>query len=306
MKALAKFAWGAAFLCVLWFSGVPGRLLAWGIDRYLLPMRIGDVVLERMSGDPPPALETGVLLVVSTERLLPILNGLTPWTRCVPPGFIRNGMSLHAAYAPLGRALPGDGRIPFTVLFDRPQGDPPLLMARYPADKFNTLVENEAAEDLTDREAWLLGHYELAQEIAFATLEIVSEPIALGREHIRRRVLHLHATGRTRYRAQERILGTRATLDVRTTIRVRDLTGRIVLDIIPGEAGGQLAAQAFVDKVRADVNRVAPWLDRSISEKLRESFERSMNRRRNREKVRDLVLPDWAPLDLRVDLALTR
>jgi hypothetical protein len=295
-----------ALLAVLWISGAVGRSACWVVENLILPVSLGDVEIYsvRSEEDTTP-FDTGLRATVAMHRLGPMLHGVHWAGYLVPPGFLRNGMVLRGSYALRGGgSRPVAGCLPFEVRLDRLKGDPPRVVFKCPADLFNALVAETKDEDLRSEARWVLGHVDLVQQIEFRALRIAAQPAPTDHDLVGRRVLEFQATGRTRYRVEEQILRTNATLDLRTTVRIRDLAGRIVLDIEKVPGGSRLQGRAYVDVVRADVNRVAPWLDRSISEQLRESFERSLNRTRNRKKVERLFLPDWAPLDLDIDISL--
>ena len=53
-----------------------------------------------------------------------------------------------------------------------------------------------------------------------------------------------------------------------------------------------------------DFNNVAPILDKKLSEKLRRSMERSMNKPKRNAKLAKLRLPSWTPVDIMIDVKL--
>jgi hypothetical protein len=50
---------------------------------------------------------------------------------------------------------------------------------------------------------------------------------------------------------------------------------------------------------------MAPWLEKKFADDLKDSIERSLNKRKRRREFAKMRVPYWVPLDTDVDIGLT-
>lgn len=285
----------------VWSQGGVGFVLRHQINTWLLPRSFGEdrVLLERLvvdrSGD-AELLREGVRLTVSEAWVRSVLRASPYPSFLLPPGLLPDGLQSVGAF---GVPQPGGDmlRLPFALEVRDDVALVPHLHARFPADKLNRLLDESFAEDWTETGEYLLGTYALEQSIRFDHLRIRSVQADVRRP-LYPIVLRAHATGRLRYRFVENWL--RATL----TARVEELSMQFVLIPVAHADGVGFDYRASIDVLKLDVGRMAPWMERRLAKAARRSLERSLNKRRKRERLARRRLPLWLPMALSVDVEI--
>lgn len=304
MERTSKTGWSLAALLVLlaafWFSGAAARVIVAGLDIIVLPREASEgLELNEISyGSDTGCLPAGMdARISSAEARFCIRRALGAKSVFVPPRLIRHGLAISLRYIienPDGTFVDFPGRI----LIDDAVTQP-LIRVRIPRSALNGLL---TASDILGRrrkrKEWALGHYEIRSIKSFDTLRVHSVPVAPGTVVTERKIL-AEATGRVRYKLDENLL------DVRTTADVRKMSIEGTLDVRrDNPAVLVLSYRVRITDLKGDFNNVAPTLDKQISEKLRESFEKSLNKEKNRHKLARMRFPPWIPLDANVDIEL--
>ena len=142
----------------------------------------------------------------------------------------------------------------------------------------NALLKAELADDLHDTESYIFGTYDLNQRVEFRTLSVQSAETSQVLPDAPLRFL-VRATGRLRYQFKDGIVGARVTAKVRT------LSGRMEFTPVSHEDGVGLDYRCVVDALKISVDNMSPWLERKLAGELKESIERSQNKRRRRGSV---------------------
>lgn len=293
-----------ALLAGCWFCGLIGRLLTCGLMPLILPLRVKNVVeITSLACDASPAVpDRGVVLTISSGRLREIIDSALPFARLLPPGMIRDGMALRGAWMPDEFRLADRSSLPLMLLVSDEIGVHPRIVGRYPAEHINRLLKQDVVWKSESEEEWILGHYDLCQELTFEACHLYSEEEDLVFPVEKRRLI-LKAAGKVRYKVKDDFAGIHSS--ARATARVKELRGRIDITIVRDKKGVGFSCNAKVDVLKADFHNVAPVLDGQISEKLRKSLEKSFNRQRKRERFAKKRVPRWAPCDVIVDIQLT-
>jgi hypothetical protein len=107
-------------------------------------------------------------------------------------------------------------------------------------------------------------------------------------------VMRAVATGRLRYRFED------GWFRARLTARVQELSITFILIPIAHSDGIGFDYQARIDKVDLQVDNMAPWLERRLAESVQNSLERSLNKKRKRERMAKNRWPLWMPMALSV------
>ncbi len=286
----------AGLLVWAWFRGLVADALVLGIARWCLPVRLGGegevTAVARRSVSLVP--ESGALLAVSPARLRAIVGEALGGTWFIPPGLIRDGLLIEGRWFREG----GERAIPVAIACTPAVGEHPRFVFRYPGRTFHAMLGDDAAYTTAREKEYLLGHYDLVQSLTFRTAEITSRAPD-GMPRFGERVVDVSAVGRARFQVIDGWASARA------TAAVKRLRGRLfVRPVVHGDGIG-IDYEVKIDEMTADVNNVAPWADRKLSESLRESCERSMNKPRKRERMARRRLPAWFPFDMEVDIRLT-
>jgi hypothetical protein len=286
--------------CAFWGSGQLGQLAARHLIPRLLPVEIGDGLhiagFEQGSVIPRPP--KGVVLSLRNDRLLDMLREASPWTRLLPPGVFSDGTSLRGHWQPSDPELPGDGRLPFLLVVDNRIGYRPRLEGRFPAEDLNALFRTEWDEKLMRERDWFLGHYGLGYMIYFKTFQLssVGDYNSVNPGSIR---FIYEATGDVRIIFEDNLV------EASTKAKVRRLAGWLDLHVARHPDGVGFSHEFKVTELKGDINNLAPWGDRKVSDRLSRALEKSMNRSKKRRKMRRVRLPHWTPLDAEVDVQLT-
>jgi len=285
-----------SFVCVaaIWQQGIVGGwLLCHGLSRFL-PLDLDDgLSITRISiEDCALVPDRGLLVSVSPRTFKRLLRQVSPLFVLLPPGVV-DGVVLHGQWLP-EKAAP-EFVFPIALSCNQVSGISPRVVFRCPVDDLNRILDAELSDDLHDKESYIFGTYDVNQRIRFRTLSIQSEerPPGIMDAPFRFRV---HATGSLRYRVKDGFIG------VRVTAKVKALSGTMEFGPVIHENGVGLEYACVVDTLDIAVDNMAPWLERKVAENLRQSIERSQNKRRRREKYARLRLPLWVPLDSVVDI----
>jgi len=295
-KTRRRRAWALAclVLAVAWFGGLIGRFTACVLLPRALPLRPGGgIEVSRLTCAGLPALDGNrAMLISSALRLRAMVRELTRFHWLLPPGLLRHGMAASGVWRPGA----GETAVPFMVVTDDHAGDRLLLRLRYPVAPVNRLLAEEYGDSLTSREEWFLGTYDLRYELRFDTLRVRSRDDADGTAALRR--FDLEATGRIRLYFEDNLL------DARTTARAR-LAGTVEVTVIRDAGGIGLSYEVKLDRLDANFHNVAPWGDERISDLLRRSLEKSLNRGRSRKRLKERRFPAWLPVDADMDVLLS-
>lgn len=285
-------------LTMAWCAGLIGTVLV-QLSAIFTPCAVGKyfelkgLSFSGMSEMPPRY----AVVRISSERLNRIVEQAGGMLRfAVPPGIIRNGLSIAAIY----KCKKPDGSFePLSVYFVVDDAvSQPFLSVRFPRDLLNEILHESDTLGRRSREKeWAFGHYELINSKSFDTLELYSLPVDSRTKVLDRRLV-AEATGWVRYRLEENLL------DVQTTARVSELV--IQADVhFEGNSGEySLSHKAAITKLRGNFNNVARSLDKEFCDLLRDSLEMSLNKESNRKKLSKVRFPEWAPIDINIDLKI--
>jgi len=292
------FAVWFSLLACLWVSGTFGKWILHYALPTALPRDLGDgleisgISFERLS----PVPERGVQVAISSSRLRSILRNAQPWTVLLPPGIISDGVVIHGRWNSAKAAETPS--LPFRLFCDDSTGDHPRLTFRYPVDELNRLLRAELSDEMKKEEDWVFGTYDLNQKLTFRafSLHSLDEP---PRGQVIQREFRFSATGRIRYNFQD------GPIDATVTAEVEELSGACTLIVARDENRITLGYNAEIKRLDLSAKNTPPWAERKLARKLRASLERSLNKRRKKQKLAALLVPDWVPLDLVVDIHIT-
>lgn len=282
-------------ISVFWFSGVAGIVSRKLVLPLCLPFempggfRVNSVGIENELSDQ----DDGIVLLVTPARAKAVMMGALPFvSRLVPPGFIADGVRAKCAWVPSGSSF-SSGAIPIYIVIDRRVGDAPTMRGRIPMESVNRFLEEDLGDALSSREKWILGSYIISYKISLDEMTVLSDsprnPVERGRK------LKITALGRVRIVFDDDPVSVRATADV------RKLQVELNMSFVPKENGYGLNYTARVTELRMNVNNVLKLGDEMIADNLTKSLERSMNRKKNRERAARLEIPFWFPLDTVID-----
>ena len=287
-------------LTVLWFSGSAGWLVRRAILPRFAPRKLGSSFMifafgpeERFTHD-----TRGVTLLLNPARAEDIVRGALPIaSRVLPPGIFVHGFNIQCIWMPHGEKDSSMGVIPLWIVIDRNSGYEPVLKGRMPVNEINRYLKEDLEEGLTSREEWFFGHYEVIYQISFNSMRILSDTGVNAADG--RRKLSLLADGKVRIKYDDKPISARTTADV------HELRVEVDLTFIPRDDKFALSYEARVTELNMNVNNMLQWGDKRVAESLRKSLEKSMNRRKNKERAMKLKIPAWAARDMIVDLKLS-
>ncbi len=285
-------------LLVAWYGGFVGDwVLCYGVPR-LLPRELdnGFVITHASIDDIPLVPDEGLRVSIAPLALRRLLRNASPYTVLLPPGIIREDVVLHGKWVP-EKASPKHA-LPITISCNGEAGEAPWVVFRYPVDDLNALLKAELAEEWRETETYIFGSYDLKQRVWFRTLSIQSEdaPRSLPDTPVR---FTLSTTGKLRYNFEDGIV------DATISARIKELDGTVEFRPVYHEDGIGFEYACQIHGLEIAVDNMAPWVERKVAKELRESMERSLNKRRKKEKYARMRLPDWTPLNVVVDVALS-
>jgi hypothetical protein len=206
-------------------------------------------------------------------------------------------VALSGVWNPTDLELPGGIGLPLGMVVDDGAEPHPRLTGRYRVDDLNTLLREEFGEELSSEEEWFLGHYDLSYRLTFHNFHLRSATNAWPDPVVRHELL-FDGTGEVRIKFEENLL------DISVSGRVKELSGRIILEPIRDDDGVGLLYAVDVTDLDVSIDNLAPWGESRISSVLRRSLDKSLNRKRKRERAARKRFPDWVPLDTAVDIRL--
>jgi hypothetical protein len=286
-------------LVFCWCSGLIGRGIATGLSL-AAPFDMGDGLrINYLQFRTRPAVPArGVVVGMNKDRLDEMIDDALGWRRLfLPPGLIRGKMYLKGLWRPDEVSLPGDG-LPVLIAVDDGFGYVPTLWCRYPSSRFNDLLSDDTLLASSRTKEWMFGHYDLLNKKTFETLSLRTDPLRIG-DPIDQRRIECLATGKIRYTFDDTIIGARSTADM------RKLVIEVIFKFARSKRGIRISHVATITELDADFGNMAPMLDKSLSEKIRHSMEKSLNKEKNRKRIGSLCVPHWFPLDSMVDIQLT-
>ncbi len=290
-------AWIACIL-LMWHSGVAGGWLLQHVMPRYLPRDLDDgfVITQVTLEDCPLVPDRGLRLSISPSRLRRLLRDVSPLFRLLPPGLIREDVVLRGLWLP-EKASPQHA-LPITVSCNGEAGDAPWAVFRFPVDDLNALLKAELAEEWRETEDYILGSYDINQRVWFRTLSIQSEdaPRGLPDAPIR---FTIGASGKLRYNFEDGII------DATVSAKVKRLNGTVEFLPVRHKDGIGFEYACRIETLDIAVDNMAPWLERKVADELKDSIERSLNKRRKREKYQRMRLPHWTPLNLVVDASIS-
>jgi hypothetical protein len=286
-------------LTTAWLTGLVGAALIAALNLRA-PLALSDEVFLRQfayretTGTPT----RGLRVVMNPDRLRRDLCA-TDWRyRLIPPGIFNQKRVLSGGWSPRTYTNALNGPIPFEVVFDNAAPWRPQASMQLPAAEFNRVLSQRMGDRLSSREDYVFGHYDLMQDPEFDALTISSETVPSA-VPIQRRQLHVSATGSLRVRVED------GPLAIQSTANVKELAGTIDIDVLRDEAGLGFRHRVTIKVLRLSMDNVPPWLERVIAERLRDSMERSLNRKKKRERVSKRRYPTWIPLDIALTIRLS-
>ena len=283
----------------LWYSGAVGLAAGPALSRWVLPLRFADIEITKLTGaGHVPELSRGVVVSVGAQRATQIVRDAWRHGWLLPPGLVRPGAVLHAAWLPRSVVLPDGPRLPLKVVINDDHTEQLRLVLRYPARHMNNMLAQLYSDKWSKKREWFLGSYDVSHQIFFKELSLVSAEQELPRT-IKRRQVRFEAEGRVRFRLEENLAAARVTAEV------ADLTGTVDLDVLRDHRGIGVSYHVNIDELRGKVPNLAPWADKMLSERLRASLSRSANKARKKAAIARKRIPHWAPVDIRLDLQFT-
>ncbi len=291
----------AALAAALWMGGPAGYAIThWAAPR-LLPAGIGPgLVLQRLDHAPADCPSPGILLTISPGRARRLAEAATPWARLLPRGLLHEGLVLRGLLRTATLAdAPGLPDVPLLVAIRPTPGDAPVLSVRAPAPLVNRLLREEAGDALDSRDDYALGDYRLVYKPQFETLHLRTTDTRLPDPTLRRHIA-FEATGSIRLRFEDSLAR------ITTDGRVKRLAGRIALRILREGRAYRLWYDADLTALDVNFKNVQNGLDRMTSAKLERALEKTLDRRRNKQRLlKKVLLPSWTPVDLALDCRLT-
>lgn len=244
----------------------------------------------------PVIPERGLRISIRPDQLKSLLKASSPLFAILPPGIITDSVTVKGSW--VSEKEGGEHVVPITINLSDETGVVPVIAFRYPIDDFNALLQAELAEDWRDEDEYFLGTYTRGQRIWFDSISIKSKPnlADLPDAPI---LFTIEAKGRLRYEVNDGPVG------ARITAKVKKLSGTIELIPEKHSKGVGFGFKTTVDALDLSVKKMAPWLEKKFAKDLKNSLERSMNKRRRRKEFAQMRVPYWVPLDINIDIELT-
>lgn len=291
-----------AVLIVAWFSGFFGRIVGAWVVPSVLPVRpargieVGAVVYGE---PPPPVVVTGVSLTLSRERIESILRELLPRSYVLlPPGVVRVPMWITGTIDTGAVGFPLESRFPFLVIVEESPAVDAALRVRCPAADINSYMKDYVEEGTRKTKKGALGDYDVLYRIQFDRMQILSDAtvtnVAPGQHRLR-----FDGRGTVRFKVEESIIAMSA------TAKVKDFSGTADVVFQSDEKGRWFTYNVVIDRLRGSVHNMPEFMDRKLLDSLKKSLTKSINKQSNKERLADMRIPGWIPVDATVDIQLT-
>jgi len=181
--------------------------------------------------------------------------------------------------------------MPVRIVTDR-RSVQPKVRCILPLDVVNEyLASDEVMDALSSKEEYFLGSYEIFYKIELDELRVFSDDRDLN-PPVTRRDLKCEAKGKVRIKIIENI--GRPSVEG----KIRKLTGKISVDVGRDEKGVFFSYRADIDRISLNVDNVMGLADDVLAEKLRKSWEKSLNKEKKRVKFSARRFPEWIPVDI--------
>ncbi len=290
-------AW-VACLVVFWQGGFLGNWLLEDIAPKYLPADLDDgfFVTKVVVEDQPIIPRRGLRISVSPQQLRNLLRKSSPLFTIIPPGIITDDVVVHGKWVP--EKAEEAYSVPITINCSEDSGDRPRIAFRYPVKDLNALLQVEMKEDWRDEDEYFLGTYSKEQRIWFDSLSVKS----IGREteiYDAPILFTIMASGRLRYNVKDGPIG------ARITAKIKKLNGTVTLIPEKHSKGVGFKYSLKVDDLDMSVKKMAPWLEKKFARDIKDSIERSLNKRKRRREFAKMRIPYWFPLDIDIDIELT-
>jgi len=268
-------------------------LHSWVLHRFV-PFYSDDFVIDQCSHVPAGEIgvATGIELRIHPDRVVRMLHGVSMWTMLAPSGIVPRECVLRGHWKP--RDDTGQEPVPVTVVIDTAFSPVPCLRARLPVGIINRKLEVQAERKWRKTREWFLGHYEEISRASFRYARISSETNRLGSPV--HRTLFFDAAGEYQLRLEDSLL------KASSTAHVSQLSGAAEMDFRRSISGVEITYEARINSLKAAVDNLAPWAEVRVAENLRKSFEKSLNRQKNKDKLRGKHFAAWFPFDANVDI----
>ena len=282
----------------MWQGGFIGNWLLTDIAPRFLPVDMDDgfFVTKISVGYQPIIPKRGLRISISPHQLKGLLKNSNPLFSIIPPGIITDDVVVHGKWVP--EKASEEYSVPITINCSEDSGDRPRIVFRYPVSDLNSLLQVELKEDWRDEDEYFLGTYSKEQRIWLDSLSV--KYIGRTSEMPEAPILFtIMAEGRLRYNVKDGFVG------ARITAKIKKLNGTVTLIPEKHSKGVGFKYSCKVDDLDISVKKMAPWLEKKFADDLKDSIERSLNKRKRRREFAKMRIPYWMPLDTDVDIGLT-
>ncbi len=291
--------------CCVWLVGAVtvwqgGFLGYWILDKaipHFLPADIDDgffvtkITVENL----PVVPERGLCVSVSPQQLKSLLRDANPLFSLIPPGIIKDNIVLHGKWD--SEKAAAEYSVPISINLSKESGNRPRIIFRYPVKDLNLILQAELEEDWRDEDEYFLGTYSTEQRIWFDSMSVKSirRTSNLADAPI---ILTIIASGRLRYNVKDGFFA------ARITAKIKKLSGVVTLIPELHSKGVGFKYSCEVDDLDISVKKMAPWLEKKFADDLKDSIQRSLNKRKRRREFAKMRIPYWVPLDTDIDIKL--
>jgi hypothetical protein len=280
-------------LGVSWFSGVMGSFLAKHVLPGCLPIESNGVTLSNVAFEGASATNlSGVTLEIAPTRALALARKSVDYGWLIPPGIFPNGMVLSGLYSSTN--LNSLGKLPFKVLVTE-KAVRPRLTARLPVLLLNDFILKDSGVNQMKKDDYVFGSYERSYLPTFKSLHLWSDDKHDDRFPITRNLMY-EATGKIKFKLDD------GPLEIKATGKIKEYTGMIRLDFTRDMDGVVMLYQFTIRKLKINVDNLLSWGDDKISDDLKKSMEKNLNKRKAREKIAGMRLPVFVPYDAEIDV----
>ena len=149
------------------------------------------------------------------------------------------------------------------------------------------------------REKYILGGYDVIYRVGLSSVHLSSVDRAVPVRPVTSRRLLFSAAGRVQVKVEENLVA------ARKTVRIDPLRANIEMRFDYELRGIRLSYDAEITGFRADAASSTPLLDGRLRSALRQGLADLLNSKRLKERLSQLMLPQWIPTDIRIEMALS-
>ena len=289
-------------LMALWNSGYIGKIIGTKILPSKMPLKINDnfTLMSWTYGSTVVQDQQNITVLVDAKRVDQVIHKILPrYARFIPPGLLKNGLTVAGTLDYEVSECRVSNRLPFKLAINPTQNNRPKVIANLPLDDFEKIIRLKMSDKYEKKEKWIFGSYKEIYEISFDKFNLYSDVEDIQNAPTSR-VLYVETSGKVRIKLEDSFI------EASTTAGIQNLKAAITLSFEEKKPYVYAGYNVKITDLRLDFKNIAKIGDDYLKDELRKSLEKAVNKDKYKEKVKAFPLPEYFPSDSIVDVRLVR